>query len=146
MAERPEPLDLAARALRHRDRSARDVDARLARAGVDEEGRAEALETLERLGWVDDVRFASGRAAALAARGYGDAAIRADLERQGVGGEAVAEAVAALEPEAERARAAAAREGRSARTARRLAAKGFSLEAVEAAIGADVAAGGAGDV
>jgi len=57
------PIEIAARALRHRDRSRRQLDERLARAGVDEARRAEALETLERVGYVDDGRYAraSGR-------------------------------------------------------------------------------------
>ena len=72
----PDPIEIAARALRHRDRSRRQLDERLARAGVDDDGRAEALETLERVGYVDDGRFARARAAALAERGYGDDGIR----------------------------------------------------------------------
>ena len=46
---------------------AHELDERLARAGVDEAARADALETLERVGYVDDARFAVARAAALAA-------------------------------------------------------------------------------
>jgi SOS response regulatory protein OraA/RecX len=41
-----DPVELAARALQHRDRSRRDVDERLARAGIDEERRNDALDTL----------------------------------------------------------------------------------------------------
>jgi regulatory protein len=126
-----DPLDIAARALRHRDRSARQVDERLARAGVDAARRAETLETLGRLGYVDDDRYAAARAAAFAARGWGDAGIRAHLERDGVATDAAGRALAALEPEQERARAIARRDGATARTARRLAAKGFSEEVVE---------------
>jgi regulatory protein len=136
----PDPIDVAARALRHRDRSRAQVDARLARAGVGEEQREEALDTLERVGYVDDSRFALTRAAALAARGHGDLAIRHDLEEAGVGAEQVAAALAGLEPESERARAVAARLGRTAKTAAQLARKGFSEEAVEAAIGPEFAA------
>jgi SOS response regulatory protein OraA/RecX len=129
------PLDLAVRALRARDRSAQELDDRLARAGVSAAERVETLATLERLGYVDDARVAAARAEALAARGYGDAAIRADLERRGVGEEPREAALAALAPEAERARDLARREGATSRTARRLAAKGFSPETVEAAVG-----------
>jgi len=136
----PDPIDVAARALRHRDRSRAQVDARLARAGVGEEEREEALETLERVGYVDDARFAQARAAALAARGLGDLAIRHDLEQAGVGAERVAAAVAGLEPESERARAVASRLGRTAKTAAQLARKGFSEDAIEAAIGSEFAA------
>jgi hypothetical protein len=42
-----DPIDLAARALRHHDRSRSQIDDRLARAGVADERRAEALEALE---------------------------------------------------------------------------------------------------
>ena len=140
MRREPDPIDVAARALRHRDRSRAQVDARLARAGVGEEEREEALETLERVGYVDDARFAQARAAALAARGLGDLAIRHDLEQAGVGAERVAAAVAGLEPESERARAVASRLGRTAKTAAQLARKGYSEDAIEAAIGSEFAA------
>jgi SOS response regulatory protein OraA/RecX len=135
-----DPLEIAARALGHRDRSARDVDERLARAGVDGDRRAAALETLARLGYVDDDRYAASRAAALAARGWGDAGIRAHLEREGVGAAAAERALATLAPEPERAQAIARRDGASPRTARRLAAKGFSEDVVESVAG-DGAAG-----
>lgn len=141
-----DPLDVAARALRHRDRSRAQVAERLARAGVDDAGRDDALDTLERVGYVDDSRFAANRAAALAARGLGDAAIRHDLETAGVPGETVDEACAALDPEADRARAIAARAGRTLKTAAQLARKGFAEESVEAAVGTDVAAGNEGGV
>ena len=39
-----DPIDLAARALQHRDRSRREVEERLARAGIDEDRRNDALE------------------------------------------------------------------------------------------------------
>jgi len=142
-AEAPDPVEFAARALRHRDRSSRDVDELLARAGVDETGRAEALDTLRRLGYVDDARFAAARAEALAGRGYGDAAIEFDLGRQGVGDDVARDAVAALTPERERAARVVARDGATARIARRLVAKGFAQATVEHALRADVADGDA---
>lgn len=142
----PDPIDVAARALRHRDRSRAQVAERLARAGVDGAARDEALDTLERVGYVDDVRYAANRAAALAERGHGDAAVRHDLEAAGVPPHAADDALSALAPEADRARAIAAREGRTPRTAARLARRGFTEESVEAAVGYDVAAGGSGDV
>lgn len=132
-----DPIDLAARALRHRDRSRRQVDDRLARAGVDEERRADALDTLERIGYVDDARFAERRAASLAERGgYGDEAIRELLTADGVAPEVLEDAIAALTPELERAAALVAKLGASPRTAARLARKGFGEESVEAAAGA----------
>ena len=135
------PIDLAARALQHRDRSRRELDDRLARAGVGDEERADALDALERVGYVDDARFAVARAEALAGRGYGDEAIRHDLARHGIDAEGVADVIAGLDPELERARALVERLGCSAKTALNLARKGFGEEAVEAAVGTDVAQG-----
>ena len=126
---------MAARALRHRDRSRRQLDDRLAKAGVAEDARADALDTLERVGYVDDARFAALRAASLAGRGYGDEAIRHLLEADGIESEAAAVAVAELEPEAERARALAGRLGRTGRAAAQLRRKGFGADALEAAFG-----------
>ena len=138
----PDPIELAARALQHRDRSRRQLDERLARAGVDDAGRAEALETLERVGYVDDARYALARATALANRGYGDDGIRHLLEADGIGAEVVTGALAALEPEGQRAAEVVARLGPGAKTAASLARKGFGDDAVEAAAGE--AGGGAG--
>ena len=131
-----DPLDVAARALRHRDRSRREVEERLAKAGVDEGRRADALETLERVGYVDDQRFAGARAGALADRGYGDEYIRHELGRQGIDGETAEAAIAGLAPERERAEKLVARLGPGPKTAGHQARKGFGEDAVEAAVGA----------
>ena len=141
-----DPLDLAARALRHRDHSTREVDDRLARAGVDDKERAETLETLARLGYVDDGRYAAGRAAELARRGWGDEAIRLRLEEAGVAPTETEAALAALVPERERAAELVARDGRSARTARRLLAKGFAEDVVADAVGENIAGARPADV
>jgi len=130
-----DPIDLAARALRHRDRSRSQLDERLARAGVEDDRRADALDALERIGYVDDARFAGQRAASLAERGYGDEAISALLAADGVPPEVAGEAVGALRPESERAAEIVASLGASPRTAARLARKGFGEDAVEAAAG-----------
>jgi regulatory protein len=131
----PDPIEVAARALQHRDRSRQQLDERLARAGIDEAGRAEALETLERVGYVDDERYALARAAGLAQRGYGDEGIRHLLEADGIPAQAVAGALAALEPERQRAAEVVARLGLGAKTAAHLGRKGFGEDAVEAAAG-----------
>ncbi len=136
-----DPIDLAARALQYRDRSRRELDDRLSRAGVGDAERADALETLERVGYVDDARFAAARAEALAGRGYGDEAIRDDLERHGIAAAGAAEAIAGLDPELERARGLVERLGRSLKTAQYLARKGFGEESLETAVGSDVAEG-----
>ena len=78
---------------RRRDRSLRAtaprraLEQRLARAGHSAAAREDALESLGRAGLVDDVRLAESRAELLARRGYGDAAIRADLRRRLIGAE-----------------------------------------------------------
>ena len=139
MPERPDaveqvPLDLAIRALRHRDRSTAELDARLAQRGVGRAEREEALETLERIGYVDDERFARSRAEQLATRGSGDDLIRHDLEGRGIAAEQVDAAIAGLEPERERAARIAERRGRSVKTARYLASRGFGADALEAVV------------
>ena len=130
---RYEALAASAGALRHRDLSTRRLEQRLERRAVPPAERARAVETLTRAGLLDDGRFARGRARALAARGYGDAAIRFDLERQGVDAELAAEALAKLEPERDRAVRLAATAGGAARAARLLARRGFGEDAIEAA-------------
>jgi len=137
MAEQ-DPIEIAARALQHRDRSRRGIEERLARAGIDEDRRTDALDTLERVGYVDDGRFAGARAEALANRGYGDEWIRHDLGEHGVDAEAVAEAIGVLVPEAERAAALVARLGSTPKTGAQLARKGFGEDALEAALGIDL--------
>ena len=131
MTDQEQALDAALKALRHRDRSAAELDARLAQRGVGDAQRGQALETLARIGYVDDERFASARAEQLAARGSGNALIRHDLEGRGVASEHVEAALSALEPERERAAAIAVRRGRSVKTARYLASRGFDADALE---------------
>ena len=98
--ERQQAIDAAARLLRHGDRSRAELEQRLARRGIEPDAVQAALETLERVGVLDEVRTAELRAARLAERGYGNAYIRAELERRGLPAEAV---LAELEPETERA-------------------------------------------
>jgi len=130
-SEREAALDRAVRALARRDHSAAGLRAKLDRAGVSEEARTDAVETLERLGYVDDKRFAFDRAARFGDRGYGDEWIRADLEAQGVAPETASASLALLEPEGERAERVAAGAGHGARAARLLARRGFSEETLE---------------
>lgn len=132
---RADALGRALRALGPRDRSRRSLAERLTHAGVREQASSEALDALERAGLVDDARVAATRAQALAGRGFGDAAIRYDLEREGLAAGLVAEALAGLEPERERAKALVERRGAEAKTARWLAGKGFDASSVEDALG-----------
>ena len=136
---RHEALAAATGALRHRDLSSRALEARLARRSVGPLERAEALQVLERAGVVDDARFAVGRARVLAERGWGDAAIRDDLERQAVPDELIGPALEGLPPEIERARALGRRRGGDPATARWLARKGFGEDAIEAAMAPGIA-------
>jgi regulatory protein len=131
---RAEALDVATRALVHRDRSRATVRARLNEAGIAPWASEQALDTLERAGLVDDHRFARARAAVLAERGSGDALIQEELRGAGVSDEHVVDAIAALEPERERAMRAVARRGGSPATARWLARRGFGPDAIEAAL------------
>jgi SOS response regulatory protein OraA/RecX len=95
------------------------------------------------MGYLDDGRFALARAEALAARGQGDEAIQHDLAERGIECGIVTAALAALEPERERAASVAARLGRSPKTVALLARRGFDADSIEAAVGPDVAPGSA---
>jgi regulatory protein len=127
-----EALELAMRALARRDHSRAGLDARLEHRGMSPEERRQALATLAGGGYVDDARFAAGRAAGLADRGYGDEAIRFHLEHEGVAAAAIEAALAGLPEERQRALIEFERAGADAKAARRLAAKGFSFDSIEA--------------
>ncbi len=128
---RAKALAAATRSLAASDRSERALDQRLARAGHSAAAREEAIAALARTGALDDMRLAESRADLLARRGYGDAAIRADLRRRQLEPDAAAAAVAALEPELERLQRRL--EGQSVTPAllRRLAARGFSRDTLD---------------
>jgi regulatory protein len=136
---RSDALRAAVRILGRRDVSTATLEARLARRSAPPAAVAGVLRTLEDAGVVDDARFAAARAQALASRGYGDEAIRNDLERQGVAAELAAGALDGLEPERERARGLVARRGRTAATASYLARRGFEHETVADVLGPVVA-------
>jgi SOS response regulatory protein OraA/RecX len=122
--------------LRRRDVSRRALDERLARTGVAGSVRERAVTALAEAGAVDDGRLAERRAASLAERGWGDEAIRARLESEGLGAEDIASAVAELAPERERAArvVAATRDRRKAWSL--LARRGFDSETVAEAMAA----------
>jgi regulatory protein len=140
-----DPAEIAVRELARRDLSRAVLERRLKVAGVSSASCEETLDRLAELGLVDDRRLGERRAAALAARGLGDAAIDARLEREGVGVDDRAAAIAALELEEDRARRLAREAGtRSVRSlAASLAARGFADDAIVAALEAvDASAGG----
>ena len=91
----------------------------------------DALETLERAGLVDDARVGVARAQELAGRGFGDAAIRFALEGEGLAAGVVDDALAILDPELERASRLLDARGRTPKTVRWLAAKGFDASTLE---------------
>lgn len=128
---RADALRVAGIALRHRDLSARRLTERLTRRGISPTARGEALESLTRTGLVDDERFARSRAHALVERNLGNAAIRHDLEAQGIAAHLIEVACAELPPERERAERVLDRRGRSAKTLRYLAGRGFDSEVIE---------------
>ena len=101
---------------------------------MDPAERAAAIETMQSLGWQDDVRFAHDRARFLAERGRGDDAIRWDLEQRGLARGHVDAALAGLEAEHVRATALAGRLGGGLKAARALAAKGFSADSIDSAV------------
>jgi regulatory protein len=136
MAARPTALEAAAKALAHRDRSSANLTAYLERHGATPEEASIALERLQDAGYVDDARYATSRAEALAGRGYGDDAVRLDLKRDGVSAEDVETALASLPPERERALQLLRAAKRLPAAIRRLAAKGFSQDSIDAALAA----------
>jgi len=136
MAARPNALEAAAKALARRDRSAANLTAYLERHGTAPEEASRAVTRLQEAGYVDDARYASSRAQTLAGRGYGDEGVRFELERDGVQPEEIDAALASLAPERERA-VSLVRAARAPTAAiRRLAAKGFCRDSIEAALAA----------
>lgn len=126
-----EATELALRALRHRDRSRRDLDRRLEQAGIPAPEREETLDGLAETGLLSDARFAESRARALADRSAGDELIRRDLARHGIAEAIVGDVLAELPPEAERAERAFAARGGGVKAFRYLAGKGFAAESLE---------------
>jgi len=120
--------DVALRALARRDRSRAELELRLARAGVRDGDRDSTLERAAQVGLVDDARFAQTRARLLAERGAGDLLILEDLERHGVDETVARDAVSWLEPEPTRVTRILEARGRTPRTIRYLASRGFAEE------------------
>jgi regulatory protein len=132
-------FDVACRWLARAPRSRGEVVAYLERLGFSAPRIEDTLARLANFGAVDDAAFAARRTEALAARGYGDAYILADLERRGIDADTIAAAVDAIAPERERAGAALAVAGQTRRhgpAARRLLGqRGFSPETADAVLG-----------
>jgi SOS response regulatory protein OraA/RecX len=128
---RAEALESAARALARRDLARRGLEERLRRRGIPPATEEAVVDTLTSSGLLDDARLARERARTLAERGWGDAAIAARLEQEGIGEADAAEALAGLAPESERAAVLVARRPDRRRAAQFLARRGFALETVE---------------
>jgi len=110
------------------------MDRYLESRGVGESERQDVLDRLARTALVDDRRYATSRAAALADRGAGDERIRYELVFAGIDPEIAEAALGSLESEARRAERIVARRGASPKTARYLAGKGFADDVVHAAV------------
>jgi SOS response regulatory protein OraA/RecX len=128
---RARALAQATRLLAASGKSRRELEQRLSQARHSDLARDEAVGALERAGVIDDERLAEGRAELLARRGYGDAAIRADLSRRLIPAEDAACAVAHLEPELARVRRLLEGQVVTPALLRRLAGRGFSRDTLE---------------
>jgi SOS response regulatory protein OraA/RecX len=128
---RARALAAATRALAAGDRSQATLERRLARAGHSANAREEAVAALGEAGIIDDVRVAENRAALLARRGYGDAAIGADLRRRLIPAAEAAAAVNGLESESVRVRRLLEGQTVTPRLLRRLAGRGFSRDTLD---------------
>ena len=129
----------AAGVIRRRDVSRAELEDRLERAHVDPATRAAVVARLDDAGAVDDARFARHRAQSLSERSAGDLLIRHDLSGRGISSESIEAAIELLEPEPERAARVVLRRGAGLKTARYLAGKGFSEDAIASACSEAVA-------
>ena len=132
---RAEALGTATRSLARRDLSSRRLRERLDARGIRAPAAKAAVAPLESAGIVDDARLARSRAAVLADRGGGDAAVAARLEQEGLGPEPAQAALSELLPEPERAAALAAGAPDRRAAWRLLARRGFSSDSIEHAVG-----------
>ncbi len=132
---RCEALAAAVRTVSRRDVSAGRLRQRLDARGIAPQEAVAAIETLSAAGVVDDERLARSRARALAERGWGDAAVEARLEQEGIRREAVTGALDELPAERERAAELAARTPDRVALWRLLARRGFAPETIEEVVG-----------
>jgi SOS response regulatory protein OraA/RecX len=128
---RAEALNKATRMLARRPLPRALLEDRLQKKGIAPAALEEAVEVLEQAQYLNDRSYALGRAESLAERGYGDAAIRHILDQERVDPELIAEAVASLESELERARTLFTSSADRWRLIHRLGARGFSTETIE---------------
>jgi SOS response regulatory protein OraA/RecX len=129
-----EAIAVAGRTLRRRDLSTRRLAERLETAGVPREAERSALLALAEARILDDERLAKARASTLAERGWGNAAIAARLESEGIGEADARTALAGLPAEPTRARTVSQGLSRPKAWAL-LARRGFDEETVVAVLG-----------
>jgi SOS response regulatory protein OraA/RecX len=129
-----EALAVAGRSLRRRDLSRRRLADRLEGAGVAPAVERSALQALTDARILDDARLAETRAAALADRGWGDAAIAARLDAEGIAEDEARAALAGLPAEALRAERITRGLSRPKAWAL-LARRGFDEETTDAVVG-----------
>jgi SOS response regulatory protein OraA/RecX len=127
---------VAGAALARRDLSLASLRRRLEQGGIPPATASDVVRTLIEAGVADDARLARRRAAELAGRGYGDAAIAARLDGEGIEAAAASQALALLEEEPVRARRLLANERDAPRAARKLVRRGFAPEVIEDVAGA----------
>jgi SOS response regulatory protein OraA/RecX len=132
---RSEALEAAVRTVSRRDMSTRRLQQRLGARGIASPEAAAAVKALASAGAVDDQRLAQARARSIADRGWGDEAIAARLEQEGLPPEAVTRAIAELPTEHERAAALVAGEADRRAAWRLLGRRGFAPETVEDVLG-----------
>lgn len=122
------------KALSRRELSRAELVARLERSGIELEDAERAISELTTAGYQSDERTANERTRVLAARLYGDLAIRDDLARRGIADESIDSALADVEPELLRAKELSQRGSDATRLARTLHRKGYTPDTIEAAL------------
>lgn len=89
----------ALQALSRREHSARELEAKLTRAGLDDDLASEIVEELGEVGWQSDARYAGLIVRSRISQGYGPLRIRAELSARGVEDDIIREALAEAEPD-----------------------------------------------
>jgi SOS response regulatory protein OraA/RecX len=131
---RADALAVAGRALRTRDLSRKRLGERLERAGVAPAAEQDVIAALVEAGALDDERLAVRRAQALAERGWGNAVVAERLRHEGIAESEIQPALAALDPELERAARVIAKVGAPRKAWALLARRGFDSDTIEALV------------
>jgi regulatory protein len=89
----------ALRALGRREHSARELEHKLARAGLDETAADEVVQELGEAGWQSDARYAGLLVRSRISQGYGPLRISAELSSRGIDAALIHSALAETEPD-----------------------------------------------